>query len=400
MIKSMPKVETNQAKIQELLTRSIEKTYPSREFLEERLKSGNQLSVYLGIDPTGPDLHLGHSVQLLVLKRFQALGHKVTIVIGGFTAQIGDPSGKDSTRRPLTEREVEQNAQNYKSQIFKILDRRTRFQNNNQWLSRLTFKDVIKLASLKTVQQLLDRDMFRRRIEKEEPIGLHEFLYPIMQGYDSVALKTDGEVGGSDQTFNMLVGRDLEKEYLGKEKFILTARLLVDPKTGRKMMSKSEGNYVSLKDPPQEMYVKVLSLPDKAVFELFELCTDLDFGKINGLKSLDILTAKHELAYQITKIYHGETGALLGREEFNKIFREKETPRETKEIRFKKDEINIVELLNGSGLVSSSSEAKRLISQGAVEVDNQKISNWDAIIDLRGGAAVKIGPKRFFKAVK
>ena len=391
----MSRVITEQAKIQELLIRSIEKIYPSPEFLEQKLKSGRELSIYLGIDPTGPDLHLGHSVELLVLKRFQELGHKIIIVIGGFTARIGDPTGKDATRRPLGESEVKKNAQKYKSQIFKILSsRRTGFQNNSRWLDKLTFKEVVKLASFKTVQQLLDRDMFKRRIQKSEPIGLHEFLYPLMQGYDSVALKIDGEIGGSDQTFNMLIGRDLEKEYLGKEKFVLTTRLLVDPRTGKKMMSKSEGSFISLSDRPQEMYAKILSLPDEAVFELFELCTEVEREKIESFKSGDILLAKHELAFEITKIYHGDSGAFLAREEFNRVFREKEMPQEIPE--FSGSGSMLIDFMIKFGLAKSRSEAKSLIEQGAVRVNREMIkikSDWN--YELREGDVIQVGPRKF-----
>ena len=396
----MSKGIIDESKIQELLTRSIEKIFPSREFLEEKLRSGQQISVYLGIDPTGPDLHLGHSVQLLTLKRFQDLGHEAILVIGDFTARIGDPSGRDQRRVPLTERQVKENEKSYKEQAGKILDsKKTKVRHNSEWLGKLKFEEVLKLAAQKTVQQLLGRDMFQKRMEKGDPIGAHEFLYPFMQGYDSVALGVDGELGATDQTFNMLVGRDLEKTYLNKEKFVLTTRLLVNPKTGGKMMSKTGGDYIPLSVSPQEMYSRVMALPDEIVFEMFELCTEVPMGKIKSLKSGDILAAKHSLAYEITKIYHGGDGANFAKEEFSKIFKGNEIPQDIKEIKFGKDRIGIINLLTDSGLVSSASEAKRLVSQGAIEIDGRRISDWEEIVEIKERTVVKIGPRRFFKAV-
>lgn len=396
-INCMAKVITDETKIQELLTRSVEKIFPSKEFLEQKLKSGERVSVYLGIDPTGPDLHLGHSVQLFVLKRFQALGHRVIIVIGDFTAQIGDPTGKDLTRKPLGEREIKENAKKYKTQISKVLDiTRAGFEYNASWLARLSFKDVIRLAALKTVQQLLDRDMFQRRMAKGESIGVHEFLYPLMQGYDSVALKIDGEIGGSDQTFNMLVGRDLEKAYLEKEKFVLTTRLLADPKTGKKMMSKSEGNYVSLGDEPRDMYGKILSLSDEAVFDLFELCTEVRAEKIDYLKLGDILTAKHELAYEITKIYHGPEAAEESAQEFKRVFSKKEKPAAIPE--FPGSGTTLLDFMVKSGLAKSRSEAKQLFEQGAVRLNDEIIktrTSW--AYELKEGDIIRVGPRKFIK---
>lgn len=393
----MAKVITDEIKIQELLTRSVEKIFPSRDFLEQRLRSGEKLSVYLGVDPTGPELHLGHSVQLFVLKRFQALGHKIIIVIGDFTAQIGDPTGKDLTRKSLAEKEVRENAQRYKNQIAKILDiGRADFKYNSSWLGRLNFKDVVRLGAFKTVQQLLDRDMFQRRIAKGESIGIHEFLYPLMQGYDSVAMKIDGEIGGSDQTFNMLVGRDLEKDYLGKEKFVLTTHLLVNPRTGKKMMSKSEGDYVSLEDDSQNMYAKVLALPDESTFDFFELCTEVPLERINHLKSGDILAAKHELAFEITKIYHDQEMAEESAKEFERVFSKKEKPTEMPE--FSASGSSLLDFMVKSGLVKSKSEAKQLFDQGAVRINNEiaKIkTNWN--YELREGDIIQVGPRKFVK---
>ncbi len=402
----MSKAIIDDLKIKELLTRSVEKIYPSKEFLEQKLRSGEQISVYLGIDPTGPDLHLGHSVQLLTLKRFQDLGHKIILVIGDFTARIGDPSGRNQKRIPLTEKQVKENEREYKEQTGKILDlKKTEIRHNGNWLTKFKFEDVLELASRKTVQQLLDRDMFRKRIEKGDPIGANEFLYPLMQGYDSVALEVDGELGATDQTFNMLVGRDLEKAYLNKEKFVLATRLLVNPKTGEKMMSKTTGDYISLQASASEMYAGVMALPDEAVFEMFELCTEVPMAKIKYFKTGSILTAKHELAYEITKIYHDEKGAVFGREEFNRVFRGKEMPQEVKVFKFAGNEErpNIINLFSGSGVIPevipSISELKRLISQRAIEdKDGNIITDWHQEMEV--GGRFKIGQKKFVEIRK
>lgn len=396
----MTKAIIDDLKIKELLTRSVEKIYPSKEFLEQKLGSGEQISVYLGIDPTGPDLHLGHSVQLLTLKRFQDLGHKIILVIGDFTARIGDPSGRDQKRIPLTEKQVKENERRYKEQIGKVLDlKKTEIRHNGDWLKKFKFEDVLELASRKTVQQLLDRDMFQKRIEKGDPIGANEFLYPLMQGYDSVALEVDGELGATDQTFNMLVGRDLEKTYLNKDKFVLATRLLVNPKTGEKMMNKTAGDYISLQASASEMYGGVMALSDEAVFEMFELCTEVPLEKIGYLKSGSILTAKHELAYEITKIYQGEKRALWAREEFVKVFSKKEEPTEVPE--FSGSGMMLLDVIVKSRLAKSRSEAKQLLEQGAVRINKEVVKvrdKWN--YELREGDVVQVGPHKFIKVKK
>lgn len=398
----MAKINTNKKEIENLInSRYIEKIFPSEDFLKERLNSGKQVSIYYGIDPTGPDLHLGHSTSLLILKKFQALGHKTIIVIGDFTAQIGDPTGKDSARKPLTRKQVLNNAKTYKNQIGKILDlKKLEFAYNSRWLDKFRFPDVIKLGSMITVQQLLDRDMFQRRMKQGRPIGLHEFIYPLLQGYDSVALKIDGEIGGNDQMFNMLVGRDLEKKYLNKEKFVITTKLLINPKTKNKLMNKSEGTYISLQDLPNDMYAKVLSLPDEVVFECFELCTEVESKEIEELKKQNILKAKHRLAFEIVKMYHGEKQAELAEEEFYRVYKKKEIPDKIPEYKINQSKINIIDLLLNTGLVKSSSEAKRLINQNAVEVDGVVVDNWHQEIVVKNGLILKIGPRRFAKIIR
>jgi len=398
----MTEIITSQDKIRELLeSRYIEKIYPSALFLEEQLKNGKQISIYYGIDPTGPDLHLGHTTSLLVLKKFQTLGHKTIIVIGDFTAQIGDPTGKDTARKPLTRKQVLDNTKTYKKQIGKILDlKKVKFAYNSKWLDKFKFPDMIKLGSMVTVQRLLDRDMFQKRMQEGRSIRLHEFIYPLLQGYDSVALKVDGEIGGNDQMFNMLVGRDLEKKYLNKEKFVITTKLLINPKTNNKLMNKSEGFYVSLQDSPDDMYAKVLSLPDEAVFGCFELCTELKDKEIERFKNGEILQAKHKLAFEIVKMYYGVKKAESVQKEFFKVYKNKEIPDDIPEVTLNQDKINIVDLLLKTKLAVSNSEAKRLITQKAVEINDEVISDWHQEVALEEGLILKVGPRRFVKIRK
>src|SRR3989344_3353064 len=304
------KIEAGENQLKELLERRLENVFPSKEEAVNKLKSGSRLRVYLGIDPTGPNLHLGHTIPILFLKQLLALGHVPVLVIGDFTARIGDPTGKETARKPLTEQEVKDNMKNYLSQVYKILPKGSfEVKYNSSWLSKMSFEDVVKLASHVTVQQMIAREMFQERIKSEKPIGVHEFMYPLMQGYDSVAIKIDGEVGGNDQTFNMLVGRDLEKKLLNKDKLVFASRLLVDAESGRKM-SKTEGGLISLSDSAQDIYGKTMkTVPDEMIVTVFELCTEKDWVWIQDKKpdiKNDPLIFKKELAFELTKMYHGE----------------------------------------------------------------------------------------------
>ncbi|MEK7659513.1 MAG: tyrosine--tRNA ligase [Patescibacteria group bacterium] len=396
------KITIDEAKIQELFesTRYIDNIYPHRDFLGGQLRSGKQLSIYIGVDPTAPGLHLGHATNFLVLKKFQELGHRIIIVIGDFTGRIGDPTGKDETRKPLTEREVSENSKTYKQQIGKILDlRKVEFKQNSKWLDKISLKEFVKIASRASVQQLLHREMFQRRIKEEESIALHEFIYPLLQGYDSVAMNIDGEIGGTDQTFNMLLGRTLMEKILNKEKFVITTKLLENPLTGKKLMSKSEGNYISFLDSPQDMYSKIMALPDEVVFTCFELCTEVPIEKISDLKSDSILAVKRELANEITKIYHGREIAEKSAKEFEKVFSKKEEPTEIRE--FSGSGKMLLDFMVKSGLAKSRSEAKQLLEQGAVRINKEVIKvkdQWN--YELREGDIIQVGPRRFFKAIK
>ncbi|MDP3991679.1 MAG: tyrosine--tRNA ligase [Candidatus Colwellbacteria bacterium] len=405
------KVDTNPRKIKALVdSRFIDKIYPSRAKLEEALRSGKRLTIYHGVDPTAPDLHLGHSTNFLLLRELQKLGHRIILLVGDFTARIGDPTDKLSARKPFTEKEVKNNSKTYKNQAGKILSftgaNPAEIAFNSRWLKRMNFEDLIKLSAKLTHAQIIKRDMFRRRIKEDKEIFLHEFLYPLMQGYDSVALKTDAEVGGTDQTFNMLVGRDLEKAYLNKEKFVITTPLLENPKTGRKLMSKSEGGYISLQDSPAEMYGKLMALPDEVIIPCLELCTEYPQEQIEGIKKgfkrdpTNPRDAKLILGYEVVKIYYGKEKAQDEQNKFINTILKKGLPKEkavhslTLELPFR----DIIYVLVNGGLASSKSSAWRLVNQGAVKIDSERIDNPKHM--LAGGELIEVGKKRHFLRVR
>ncbi len=386
-------------KIDELLNRGIENVYPSREAFEEALQSGKKLTIYYGIDPTG-QLHIGHGVQFNKLRQFQELGHKVILLIGDFTAMIGDPTDKSATRKSLTREQVLENAKDYESIISKILDPAlTEFRFNSEWHSKMTFEDVLKLSSEFTVQQFLERDMFDKRMKEGKPIHLHEFLYPLMQGYDSVALDTDVEIGGNDQMFNMLAGRTLLKSLKNKEKFVITTKLLVDP-TGKKM-GKTEGNMVNLADAPEEMYGKVMSWTDGMIVPGFEIAVQTPWEDVqraadeidNGANPKDI---KMRLARELVSQYYSPEAAQKAEEQFTSVFSESKLPEEIQE--FSIVERNIVDVLVATKLVTSKSEARRAIEQGGVKVDGEVVSEVDHEIEVAAdGTVIQKGKRHFAK---
>ncbi len=394
---------TDPQKIEEILTRGVENIYPSKKELEKVLLSEKKLRIYNGIDPTGK-LHIGHGAVLNKLRQLQDLGHEIIVLIGDFTATIGDPTGKSQTRRPLTKKEVLLNASNYKKQIGKILDlKKTKFLYNSKWTNRLTLFNFLQIASNFTVARLLERDMFQERIKAGVDIHAHEFLYPIFQAYDSIAMDVDMEVGGNDQTFNMLAGRILIKKLKNKEKFVLTTKLLVD--AAGKKMGKTEGNMVNLDDAPNDMFGKIMSWPDELIGLGFELCTRVSASEFSSEKNPRDLKAK--LAKEIVKIYYGEKEAQKAEEEFNKVHRDRELPEEMPVFETNKKEYFILDLLclpagrQATRLANSKNEAKRLIEQGAVEIiiggKSQKISDWRVNIQVEDGMIIKVGNRRFVK---
>jgi len=407
-------INTNPQKIKELLERWTDNIYPSKEEFFRALNS-RRLVIYHGVDPTASQLHLGHSTNYFLLRKFQELGHKVILLIGDFTAQIGDPTGKSDVRKSLTKEEVKKNYKDYKEQAGKILDFKSRknpieVRFNSKWLGKMALKDVIKLAANITHGQTIKRNMFKERLEKNQEIYLHEFLYPLLQGYDSVAMNVDVEVGGTDQTFNMLVGRDLVKIYRNKEKFVVTTPLLENPKTGKKLMSKSEGIFIALNDNPKEMYGKVMALPDEVIIPCFKLCTELSLADIavmeNNLKSnsANPRDLKARLAKEIVTIYHGEKSAEIAEKEFSQIFKDKQLPSEIKTIEVSRDTYPILDLLVDTNLSASKSEAKRLVEGGAIDVLKQsqeiKIDDWKREIKIENGMVIRRGKRQFIKIKK
>ncbi len=397
------------AKIKEILRyRGIEKIYPSKETLKELLESKKRLAIYHGVDPTAPHLHLGHSTNYFLLRDFQKLGHRVVLLIGDFTARIGDPTGRLTARKALTEEEVRDNSKTYQKQVGKFLNFNSsknpaELRFNSQWLERLTLKEINKLASNFTYQQIIKRNMFKQRLKRKEEIYLHEFLYPLLQGYDSVALNADIEVGGNDQTFNMLVGRDLMKVYKNKEKFVITTKLLVNPKTGKKLMSKSEGSFIALDDSPKEMYGKIMALPDEVIITCFELCTEISLREIDsikkGLKSkkLNPRDAKARLAREIVTIYCGAKKAQEAEKEFERIFKTGKKPSKIRNHELRITSCNILDLLVKLRMVPSKAEARRLIQQKGVKIDDKIVEDWKKVIKIKDGIVVQVGKRRFIK---
>lgn len=394
----------NIEQINQLLTRGVENIYPSVDFLRAKLVKGDNPTIYLGIDPTGPTLHLGHAIALKKLSEFQALGCKVILLIGDFTATIGDPTDKKATRKQLTREEVLNNCKLYKKQASVFLDFKgenpAELKFNSKWLAKMNFEDVLSLASKMTVSQMLERDMFENRMKEGRPIFLHEFMYPLMQGYDSVAMDVDGELCGNDQTFNALVGRNLMKELKNKEKFVITMRLLTD-NAGTKM-GKTEGNMLSLVDDANMMYGKVMAWEDSMIWNGFELCTNVTDEEIKTLKSeMDAgknpRDIKMRLAFEITKIYYSDNKAKKAQKEFIKTFQKKEIPDEIEEFGVNHGD-SIVDILITKGLVSSKSEFRRLTEEGAVSLNGEKITDFQTKID-KTPVIVKIGKKRFIRLV-
>ncbi|MDO8565536.1 MAG: tyrosine--tRNA ligase [bacterium] len=355
---------TSSLQVAELLSRGVEKVIP-RELAEKKLRSGEKLRVYFGVDPTGAKLHLGHSVPLRKLKAFVDAGHEVIFLVGSFTAMIGDPSGRDIMRIPLTREEVESNLKTYKEQAGKILDlSKIEVRYNHEWLDTLGFKDIVDLASNFTAQQMLQRDMFDKRIKEGIPIALHEFLYPLMVGYDSVVLDVDCELGGSDQEFNMLAGRTLQSAYKKRDKFILTTKL-IEGTDGRKM-SKTYNNAIYLEDEAGDMYGKVMSVNDDLTKTYLENFTDLDMNEVEEILKLHPKEAKMRLAFEITKLYHGEEKAKEAQENFAETFSKGGIPADIKIVKADKD-TPLVDIFLEQGLVASKTEFNRLNDEGAIK---------------------------------
>jgi len=390
-------------KQEELLKRGISAIYPSIEFLESKLKSGKKLTLYLGIDPTGPTLHLGHFIPIKKMAEFQKAGHQIIILIGDFTAMIGDPTDKKSTRQPLSRKQILNNLKDYKKQISTTLSfkgkNKAKIKFNSKWLGKMKFEDILSLASNMTVQQMLERDMFKKRMEEGRPVSINEFLYPLMQGYDSVVMDVDGEIGGNDQTFNMLCGRDLMKTLKNKEKFVITTKLLEDNQ-GQKM-GKTEGNMVALSDSPDDMFGKIMSWSDSLIISSFELCTNVPMSEIDQFAKLleqgeiNPRDLKMRLAKEIISIIHNKNKATIAEQNFIKTFQKKEVPNQTKKVKAGVNDL-LIDVLLSNKVVQSKTEFRRLINEGAISTidKEEKITQID---ELARPAVYRIGKKRFIQ---
>jgi tyrosyl-tRNA synthetase len=390
----------------ELIKRGTVEILPSVEDLAQKIKAATEtkqpLVVKAGFDPTAPDIHLGHTVLLRKLRHFQDLGHKVIFLIGDYTAMIGDPSGVSKTRPIMTKEEVAENAKTYKKQISKILDiDKLEIRFNSEWLEKMTAAQIGELMSRYSVLRMLERDDFSNRFKNQKPISMVEFLYPLFQGYDSVVLKSDIEIGGTDQKFNMLVGRDLQERYGQKSQIVITMPILVGL-DGVQKMSKSLNNYVGINEPPKDMFGKIMSVSDEAMFKYYELLTDEDFveltekvkaGKVHPKQ------AKVDLARMIVTYYHGKEAAEEAAKEFDRVFKQKEAPKEIPEVVIKKDKLGLVDLLVETKLAGSKSEARRLIEQGAIKIDGAKVSDEKELI-IKNGMTLQAGKLKFARISK
>lgn len=390
----------------DLIKRGAVEIIPEDELikkLEKSSKENKPLNIKLGCDPTRPDLHLGHSVVLRKLAQFQSLGHQAILIIGDFTALIGDPSGRNSTRPPLSPEEIKENAKSYVEQAGKILDLdKLKIVYNSEWLGSMNFQEVIKLASKYTVARMIERDDFTKRFGKGIPISLHEFLYPLAQAMDSVAIKSDVELGGTDQKFNLLVGRDIQREYNIEPQCILTMPLLVGT-DGVEKMSKSYDNYIGINDSAKEIFGRALSIPDDLIYTYYELATDISSEKLSEVKNKlesgeNPRDIKRDLAKTIVEMYHSAEAASASEEEFDRIFVNKGLPDEIPQKEFPSgNSIGILNLIVEVGFAGSNGEARRLVQQGGVSIDNEKISDFKLEIELKNSFILKVGKRKFIE---
>lgn len=377
------------------------------EDLEKKLtysiKENKPLTIKLGLDPTAPDIHLGHAVVLRKIKQLQDLGHKAVIIIGDFTGAIGDPTGKSKTRKQLTKEEVLENAKTYERQIFKILDKsKTEVRFNSEWLGQLNFKEVIELASKYTVARMLEREDFKNRFNQNQSIGIHEFFYPLMQAYDSVSINADIELGGTDQRFNILMGRTLQKDY-GEECQVALFMPLLEGLDGKEKMSKSLGNYISINEAARDMYSKAMQIPDELIGKYFDLATDLHPDEINAIKkdlgenNVNPRDIKMKLAKEITILYQGEEAAKDAEEYFKSLFQKNIIPEDIPEIKVQK-QTKLIDAIVEAKLLSSNSEVKRMASQGGIKINGEKITDINAF-DFNHRDVIQVGKKKIARII-
>ena len=372
----------------------------SEDELVKKLQENRPLRVKFGVDPTTADIHLGHTVALTKLRQFQELGHKVVFLIGDFTAQIGDPSGRSETRKPLTAEEVSRNAETYLQQVFKILDKdpaRLEVVYNSHWLGKMGVKEIIGLASHYTVARMLERDDFQKRYKEGTPISILEFLYPLMQGFDSVQIDADVEIGGSDQKFNLLVGRELMRDYGKKSAQVVLTMPLLEGLDGVRKMSKSYNNYIGITEPPKEIFGKIMSVSDELMYRYYELLTNEEVAEI---KKQHPMEAKKKLGEILVERFYAEAAAKSARAEFENVFKANQLPQDIETIYIGKDTSNIIDLIIEAKLVESKREAKRMIEQGGVKIDSEKVTDEKFLVDLSSEHIIQIGKRKFAKIKK
>jgi tyrosyl-tRNA synthetase len=394
-------INTDNKTINEILDRGVVDVH-IRKDLEKKLKSGKKLRIKFGIDPTGSDLHIGHAVVLKKLKHFQDAGHQVILLIGDYTAKIGDPTGRTETRKILTDDQIKENMKNYTDQAGLILDMdKIEVRYNSEWLAKLEMAELLQLTSIKTVAQILHRSDFKKRMKEDIDISLSEFLYPIMQGYDSVELKADVELGGTEQTFNMLVGRDLQKYYEQIQQDVMTVPIL-EGLDGVQKMSKSYDNYIGLTDTPEEMFGKVMSIPDDLITKYLELATEVSLDEIKKIEA-DIKSGANPMEYkkftakEIIKIYHDEAVAEEAEAQFTKVFSEHKLPDDMPTLKAEEGDVKVIDIIVDNEMASSKSEARRLLEQGAVKLDQEKVT--DEIMKVSGEHVLQVGKRRFLKII-
>lgn len=401
----MSKIDTNPQKISDFLERGVGEVI-SKESVTKKLSSGNQIRVKHGVDPSGQDLHIGHASVYLKLRDLQEMGHKIVFMIGGFTGRFGDPTDKTKARSLRSKKESESASKDYIKQISRILDiKKLEIRTNSEWYDKMSSEDLLRLMSNLTVDQMLERDMFQERKKRNEPIQLHEIVYPVLQGYDSVMLKSDLTVIGSDQVFNENVGRDLQKKY-GQEPQDIVAIDILTGTDGVNKMGKSLNNYVAINEKPEEQFGKIMSIPDSQIISYFTLATRVELSKIKDMEKMlsenseNPMKLKLDLAEEIVRMYHSEKEALNARENFKNIFSKKENPEEIKTVRINSNSSTLIDLVVSSGLVNSKSEARRLIQDGAVDVSGETKRDPEEIISLDKEIILKIGKHRFVKIVR
>lgn len=396
-------IQTSEEKIDAVLSRGVVDVIQKKE-LKKKLAQGKQLTIKLGIDPSGADLHIGHMVVIKKLKEFQDMGHKIVLLFGNFTGQIGDPTGKMEARKAKTKKQLEKNAEKYLDQVKLLLDiDKVEVRWNAEWLEKLSFADVVQLSSCFTVAQMMERDMFQDRVEKNMPISMHEFLYPLMQGYDSVAIQSDLELGGTDQTFNLLAGRTIQKAYDQKPQDILTVPIL-EGTDGVKKMGKSENNYIAVDDAPNDMFGKVMSIPDDLIVKYFELATEVSLSEIDEItqaikKGDNPMKFKKRLGREIVTIYHSEAAAQKAEEHFTTVFSQHQIPDEIPLKKLNKTSISIINLIAENDLAPSKSQARRLVQQGAVRINEEKVQDIDIDIPIEKEVLIQVGKRRFLRVI-